>query len=922
MPKASPLVRSLNAGEFSKLMEGRTDLDKYPSSMRQLMNTVAALQGPGIARSGTEFINEGADATDLDNPSSLIPFVFSETDFYMLEFGNHKVRFLTENGVLTYAPVAVTAMTAIPFTFTSAALTAQGGAVAGDQIALANFPPEYNLEAEVVTVTAVAGDVYTVDATFPDEPNLTTFTVAKVYEIASPYTSVQAAALKDIPSLDEVYLVNGLQPVYRLDRNDTYDWSINEVTFDDGPYLDTNQTPTTFAIDNKGKATPDMASASQGGWTVTTDAETSGFFAWMAFDADSQGTFWQGAEGGDTQFGILAIWAPAAYVCDGYSITIPNSQNTDVSYTNVDYAPCNFTFEGSHDGVGFDVLDRQNSYVLYDNNKSVFFKIPNQTAYSVYRLTIASLTRNGPINPRVSALTIRSTTSTAINLTASSTTNVNNNRGFLSTDVGRIIRMQGSDNNWRQVVITAVVDATHVTVNLLGEPFGDLTPMQNWRMGAYSDTTGYPNTGTFQDDRLWLGGSDAFPDLAVASETGNYESMSPTADDGTVLATNGISVRLNTRQLSRIKWMSSTKDGLALGTGSKEFVIKSQASDTKTLNPADGIRAVDSGSRGSSNVVPAEVDAQVLFMSRGSRTMREFAYDYATDSYKAPSMSSLASHIGIKPITRLAYAAEPIGIVWCLRNDGSVVGLTYNRDENVIGWHRHDFGGYVESLGVLPSTDQLQDILWLVIRRTVNGVTKRYIEKLTKFWDFDMVIDDAWYVDCGLRYTGDPITRVYGLQHLEGQVVYGVADNTPVGPFTVVDGSIDLPTEASNVVIGLGFESIGETSRLENGAADGTAQGKVKRFNGISLLLWQSYYGQIGTWNGDTNEVVWADIDYEPADASIIDQIALFDGIVGPVAPQPGYEKNGSLLFRRTMDKPMPFNVVALMPQMNTQDRG
>jgi hypothetical protein len=67
------------------------------------------------------------------------------------------------------------------------------------------------------------------------------------------------------------------------------------------------------------------------------------------------------------------------------------------------------------------------------------------------------------------------------------------------------------------------------------------------------------------------------------------------------------------------------------------------------------------------------------------------------------------------------------------REDGTVVGLTYNRDEGVVGWHRHDFGGYVESIAVLPQADGLQDALWLVVRRTINGVERRFVERLTRF---------------------------------------------------------------------------------------------------------------------------------------------------------------------------------------------
>lgn len=911
MAKVSPIVRSLNAGEFSPLMEGRTDLDRYPSSCRSLLNAVAAPQGPGICRGGTEFINTTYDPAAK---SVLVPFVFSETDFYMIEFADQRVRFLTETGVLTYPPVAITAMTTGPFTFTSATL----GANIGDQVAFGSAPAQYNLNGVVANITNKVGDVYTVDISFPALPTITTYTVARVYHIVSPYNSAQIVNIKDTPSLDVIYLTHGSIKTYKLQRADTYSWSFVAVAFEDGPYLPENETKTQLSINVTGKATPDMTGASTPSGTASASSEIAGFEAWRAFDAPANKTYW---ESNTDQTGTLTYAPASPFICDGYSLQMAVA-NTNTSYTSKDYAPSNWQFEG-YDGSNWITLDKQNNYVLWDNNKSVFFKIPNTVSYSQYRIVVDGLMRNGAIRPRIRSLIMRSTTSVTLTITADSTNGINNNQGFLATDVGRLLRMKGSDGSWRALTITARASSTSITATLLGEPFPDLQPTAKWRLGAYSDTTGFPNTSTFHDDRLWLGGTTSFPDFIAASQTGSYEVMAPTTDTGEVLSASGISTRLNARRLSRVKWLASNKDGLAVGTGSKEYLLHSIEGKGKTIDPSKGIKATDSGSRGSSDCAPVEVDAQVLYVARGGRTVREFAYTYETDGYKSPSMSSLASHLGISPFDKMAYAAEPFSIVWVLRRDGTVVGLTYNRDENVVGWHRHDFGGVVESIAVLPSSDQLRDILWLVIKRTINGSDVRYIEKLTQFWDFDMTIDDAWYVDCALRYVGSPITRVYGFGHLVGRDdIYGLADGVPVGPFTIPDeGYIDLDVAASNVVAGIGFESYGETSRLENGAQDGTAQGKVKRIHGISLNVWESYGGEVGTWDPQQREVAWVPLDYPVLDASQVETITLYSGILGPFTPEAGYEKDASLHFRRTKDKPLPFNIVSFMPQMVTQDR-
>jgi hypothetical protein len=292
-------------------------------------------------------------------------------------------------------------------------------------------------------------------------------------------------------------------------------------------------------------------------------------------------------------------------------------------------------------------------------------------------------------------------------------------------------------------------------------------------------------------------------------------------------------------------------------------------------------------------------------------------------------MSQLASHLGVPGFVEMDYAAEPHSTVWIRRGDNVMVGLTYNREENVIGWHRQDFAGAeIESSCVIPQNDQQQDALWLQTVHQIDGGEKRYIEFMTRAWDFGMTLDEAHFVDCGLRYTGTPVTTIYGLQHLEGREVYGLADNRPVGPFIVENGTIELDYEASNVVIGLGFASEGETSRLENGAADGTAQGKTKRIHNLTPYLWNTACGEVGLWNPEYNNeddtkgaFVYEQLEF-PHDLRHVDAPFLYTGILpAPSILEKVNDNRGAIAFRRPKETPLPFNIVALMPQLDTQDR-
>lgn len=928
MAKASPIVRSFNAGEFSELLTGRTDLDRYPASLRKLYNYIAAPQGPAIARSGTAFVAPVANTSEY---SALIPFVFSNEQAKLLEFGSDRIRFVDEDGLQVYAPVTatVTSGSSAAIVFTSATL----GADVGDQVVLSGFPNNYNLNGEVANITAKLGTSYTLDKTFP-ALTVVDGGVSRVYHVPCVYTETQRRSLRFVQSVDVLYLLSSTRP-RKLSRYGDYDWRLENINFVDGPYMPINETSTYMTPNGTGNVIPNMTSDTAPSGTAFAAGVRPGLTgtyatpvewlgrqltyslqataAYHAFDA-SDDTYWASHV---QQAGLIGYVAPSAFVCDGYSIFVA-MDNQDSSYLSTDYAPSTFEFQGSTDGTNYVTLDRQESYVLYDNNKSVFIEIDNEVAYYYYRLVIYKTMRNGPIEPRIRRLVMRSKDAATFVLTASSTVGINNDTGFQTTDVGRLIRLKGTDGAWRSVEITHVGSTTAVTVKLLGEPLPDVRAIKQWRMGYWSGTTGWPVTGDFFEDRLWLAGPQEFPDQFAGSVVGAYETFSQTDTFGEVLDDSAVVGRLNSRRLSSIRWLSSDERGLVMGTGSEEYALA--APDSAAIT-ARNIKARPTTRRGSANVEPVRIDNQVLYVQRSGRTVREFAYVFEADGYKSPSMSQLASHLGAVPFVEMDYAAEPHSIVWIRRQDGSLVGLTYNRDENVVGWHRHDLsGGVVESLAVLPQKDQLQDALWVVVKRTINGVDKRYIERLTRFWDFDTGLADAHFVDSGLRYLGGLTQIVYGLQHLEGQEVYGLADARPVGPLMVQDGSVTIPFEASNIVLGLGYDSEAETSSLENGAADGTAMGKVKRINSLVVALWNSVGGEVGVYNEQAGKIVYEELEY-PGRFDEIEDIELFTGMVGPFTPETGYDMRGSIAFRRPKSSPLPFNILSLMPQLNTQDR-
>lgn len=937
MAKTSPMVRSFNAGIFSALMEGRTDLEFYPASMRRATNCILTPQGPVLCRSGTRFV---APANQDDEVSALRPFVYNNEQAKVLEIGTDRIRFIDEEGVQVYAAVAATILNTAPLRLSIPLATA----IVGDQFVLSGFPANFNLNGEIVQVTAVAGTDYTFGGYTADPSATGAGSAALVYTVYIDFTSDERKALRVLQDVDLLYLLVGTKRTQKLQRYGDYDWRLSDVELIDGPYLPVNETSTTITVTGTGNAIPDMtANNAPAGFTATASGSrplvaAAGKFLgreyavgltasqpYYAFDNDDD-TYWAGDQ---AQVGTLEIQMTTPAVVDGYVIYAA-LDNNDITYLNTDFSPSTWYFEG-YDG-SWHVLDFQENYITYDHDRSVFFEIANTVAYSRYRIRILKLKKNGPIEPRIRRLTLRAADASSLTLTASAITGINKDQGFKATDVGRLIRIRAADNFWRWLQITTWTSATVVTAELRNAPFvaptGAQAPKQ-WRLGIWSDTTGWPAAGDWFGDRLFMGPSNDNPNVLCGSVVGLYENFTQAEDDGTVLDDGAIVHYIRSPQLSRIKWIISNDKGLIVGTGAQEFVVEKTNSDPN-FTPAN-IGSNPSTNRGSADANPMKVDNRILHVPRNGRALRELIYSFDSDGYVSNNLSRFASHLGTVGFAAQAYSHEPHTINWVQRGDNSLVSVTYNRDEGVIGWGEHDFAGAeIEGVLVIPQQDQQQDALWVQTRRVIDGVPKRYIEYLTRPWDFGMTLDDAVFVDCAITYSGAATDELYGAQHLEGLDVYGLARTgvgttldpyvyLSFGPVRVSGGRVGLPFETDHVTLGLGFESVGETPRLENGAVEGTAQGKVKRINSAKLMVWDTAAGQIGAWDGNNKEYLYTDIDLG-GDLTKADEYGLTTDLIESAVLDAAYSTRGSVSFRRQKEHPVPFNIIAILPKMNTYD--
>lgn len=909
MAKASPGRTSFNAGVFSVLVEGRIDYERYPSSMREMVNMTVTPQGPASKRSGTVF---QATSCYEDKYSSLIPFIYNEEQALWFEFSDRRMRFHLESGVQAYPAVAVThILDTAPMRITSASLAAD----VGDQVLLYGLPVSFN--GVKLTVAAKSGNDYTFDLNYPGAAGAVSgVTAQRIYHVSLPYSDVEARGIRTLSLQDVVYLfVDGYRNA-KLQRYGDYDWRFSYVSYTNGPFMPATKNCGTLTLSATGNAIPNMTSNTLPSGTASASTQGSGGDAYRAFDADPK-TYWFPTT---NQSGYLQYDFGSAVVIVGYVI-YRAKEGTSTDYSATDYAPGSWEFQGSNDGTNWTTLDAQTGFVLYEGGRTPYLAINNTTAYRYYRIDITECTRNGTLAPRIARLTMRSNddVTNTINITMSGDySDINSGQGFLDTDIDRLMRLKGVDNFWRVARITGVNSATNVDVLLLDEPFLTVAaPVLEWQLGYWSDTTGWPSCGTFFDDRVWLAGARAVPDLLAATRPGAYEDFAQRNAMNEVLDDSALVVRLNSRLVSRVRWMSTDERGLLIGTGTSEWVVTGYNTTDNAIT-ARNIKARTSTERGSADIEPIKIDRQVLFIPRSRRLVREFAYAYEVDGYRSPSMSLFASHLGVKPFAGMSYQAEPHSIVWVWRDDGSVIGLTYNREQDVIGWHEHDFGGEVTSIATIPSTDARQDTVMMVIDREIDGVQRRYIERIAPLWDFgNNAIEDAVFVDCSFRYEGDMTDTLTNLWALEGSEVDVLVDGVPIKGLVVNNATLELPVEGMNIVVGKRYEARGEISRIEAGATDGTSQGKMKRVYEVLPFLWDSYGGQIATFDEDKGEFVWDDILY-PERYDILEPVTLQTCVTERITLSGGYGKRGTVAFRH--DEPLPFNIIAMYPHMTTQE--
>lgn len=524
-----------------------------------------------------------------------------------------------------------------------------------------------------------------------------------------------------------------------------------------------------------------------------------------------------------------------------------------------------------------------------------------------------------PTNATTTTLTLAAAAVGAQAVTASSTTGINGGTGFVAADVGRVLRFK-SGANWGWGTITAFTDSTHVTCTFVTAP-SSAAAATTWRLGVYGTSNGYPRAVMFHEDRLVFGGCTQYPQRLDGSNSSDYENFAPSDADGTVPASRAYSFSLNANTVNAIYWMHSDERALLVGTAGGEWVVR--ASDSTSAISPSNIVAKQTTTYGSSQVQSVRMGKAAVFVMRNKKKIRELAYVFTVDGFQSPDLTLVGEHVTGSGVTQLATANLPYPIVWATRADGQLIGMTYERDQEVSGWHRHVIGGYsnagktsaaiVESVACIPSSDATRDETWVIVNRYINGGTKRYIEVLSKFWSDGDTLPACVFVDASLEYNGVAATTISGLGHLEGQTVQVLADGAAHPDCTVSAGAITLSRSATRVQVGFGYNSTCTTMSIEAGSVDGVAQGKKQRVFRVFARLWQTVGMQ---WKNNASGA-WTSQPFRVTSDPMSAAVPLFSGFV-TWAYESSFEQGTTVSFRQP--QPLPSNVSLLVARIDTED--
>lgn len=886
---------SFAGGEIDPALWGHVDLQKFDAAAATLRNMFVSYRGGAVSRAGTAYVGRSKQRADLGQMQPrLIPFSFSISQDYVLEFGDNYVRIVTNGAFVTEAPLTVTGATQAD----PCVVSYTGGTLnAGDWVFFSGVGGMTELNGNTFIVGATG--VGTISLQDLDGNNLDSTaynaytsggTVARIYTIVSPYTAAQAWNLKYKQSADVLTFTHPDFPPYDLSRFGPVNW--------------------TFAAVSIASSLPAPATCSVTATVTASGSNLATAYAYVVTAVDPK----TGEESQPSVIGNVLNSVDISAVAG--SLVVEWSAVTGAAFYKIYKAPPSYA---TGTATTADPVPAGSLFGFVGTSFGTQFVDTNITA----DFTQTPPKHQNPIAPGQ----ILAVTSTFAGT------------GY-TTAAGVITSGTGSGAVLQPVIVSNGVVAWIVVNAGTGYLDTDTITVTGDGTGATAMLSVGPSSGTypsgvsyFQQRRDYFNSLN-LPDTYWMSQPGAFDNFDVSVPVG---ASDAITGTPNSEKVDGIQWMIEMPLGLLTFTASGVFQVTASGtfiSSPSAITPTNQTVVPQSSIGSTDSLEPTRIDRDILYWEPDNATLRDLQYQIYFNLYTSADISWQSKHLTEgKEIVQTIWCRSPHYLFWMVRDDGLLLSLTYLKEQEVLGWARHTTQGMVRS--VSSAFEVNTDILYLVAERFVPQTGTRYfIERMApRIWES---VDDAFCVDCGVAtvletrsaklyaskgsgigaqfnataavfsaadvgkiirmgggiakvtafnsvatVTGDwyfpcaelitddpnaaPVPQNAGdwtitpqvasvslPPHLIGRQIVGLADGVPIGPFTPAGQTLALPFPASNVNLGLAYTAQVQSVYLNTNQAP-TDQGRRKSISAVTVRCKASSPMQAGANEADSS---------------------------------------------------------------------
>lgn len=664
-----------------------------------------------------------------------------------------------------------------------------------------------------------------------------------VVTVDTPYEENELRLIKYTQSADVVFLAHPNHEPWTLTRYGHNDWRMEKMDIANGPFEDPNTDGTKIT-----------ASGKTGSITLTASKN---FFVQDMVGCLMRLGHTVGAQYKD---GVPLAWTDSQGVEHAAdNLTVSCVPGGSVHVESFGFWTGNFTLEKYYDGAWVKIRTQEGNH----SQNYTFSETNKHDSIIQYRIT-----------------------STEFDPKPWSSEN--------ERQTGKVSIQSFSNDYYGVVKINSITNATRATATVVNE-LGDTKATSDFSLAPWSPSKGYPYCAGFFEDRLVFAGTEKYGQSFWMSKSGdyyNFKTSIPSEDTDAVIAT------LNGGQMNGIKAVIAFGEMLMLTAGGEYKV----SGNNNPISPSN-VRSQAQEYRGISDVAPVTVGSRIIYVQQQGSIIRDLGYQYDVDKYTGDDLTLLADHLFRKhKIVSMAYQQAPNSIVWCVRDDGLLLGLTYIKEQDIYAWTKHTtYEGEFIDVACIAGEDE--DELWCVVKR--NG--QYFVEVMAPRGKTDEV-EEQYFVDCGVTYDGAATATITGLEHLEGYDVSILADGFVLPRQKVTNGEIVLMHPYSKVHVGLPIEALFKSLPVEINGQDGSYLSRKKRISKVMIMFLESRGGTYGLNEANMDEMKWRSTENwgEP--------IQLYTGKKEIIMPAASFGETLQIVVRQA--EPLPLTVLSMVPEI------